>query len=182
MERSRENIFSFILNRQGLSLIRQLARIRLKPIARIVTVFTAKREENKRQQLALITIVIILLQMTLVGYYSIFSLYLYGRPLCLDALHVSLLATVRGGATFLLSTLTAFWKKTFDKTYFAAMSGSFAFMVSVVIFGLAKSLWLLYVGETIYFLFFVYYDLLSCLQLPVSEVSFLLQCLCCEPN
>jgi hypothetical protein len=126
--------------------VRQLARIRLKPIVRIVTVFTVKRSDNNRQQLAFITIVIILLQTIMVGYFSVFSLYLYGRPMCLDALHVSLLATVRGVTTFLLSMLTVLCKKSFDKTYLASVLGSFAFIISVVIFSLAKKIWLLYIG------------------------------------
>ncbi len=69
-------ILVFLLfNRKNLSLIQQLARIRVKPLIRIVTVFTEKRSGNKQQQFIFITIVLILLYTMLLGYYSVFSLY-----------------------------------------------------------------------------------------------------------
>jgi len=138
--------FLSLINRRNVSLIRQLARIRLKPIVRSVTVFFVKRSGNKRQQLALITIVTILLQVMLLGYLSVFSLYLYGRPLCLDALHVSFLSSAQGIAVFLLSMVTAFCRKSLDSAYLLGVIGSLAVIVDLIILSLARKIWLLYIG------------------------------------
>jgi hypothetical protein len=135
-----------LLNRRNVPLIWQLARIRLKPITRIVTVFIVKRSGSKRQQLALITIILILLQTVLLGYLSIFSLYLYGRPLCLDAFHVSLLSSTQAIILFLLSMLAALSKKSLDNTYLLPVLGSLAVIVNIIIVGFAKRIWLLYIG------------------------------------
>jgi FtsH-binding integral membrane protein len=138
--------FLSFFNRQNLSLIQQLARIRLKPIVRVVKVFTVKRPDNKRQQLALVSIVLILLQVVLLGYSSVLTLYLYGRPMCLDALHVSLLSSVTAVIVLLLSLLTAFCKKSLSNTYILPIVGSLSVIIHLVIFGLAKKVWLLYIG------------------------------------
>jgi hypothetical protein len=139
------NSFLF-LNRRNLSLIRQLARIRVKPIIRIVKVFTVKRSDNKQQQFILITIVLILLQTMLLGYLSVFSLYLYGRPFCLDALHVSILSSVQAIITVLLSLIAARSKIRFEKTYLWTVLGSLAVIANLIILSLAKTVWLIYIG------------------------------------
>jgi hypothetical protein len=138
--------FLSLLNRRNVSLIRQLARIRIKPIARIVTVFTAKRSGSKRLQLAIITIVLILIQSVLFGYLSVFALYLYGRPMCFDSLNVSLLSSVPAIAVFLLSMFTALIKKPMDRTYLLPILGSIAAIINLIMLGLAKRIWLLYIG------------------------------------
>ncbi len=139
-------LFFLLLNRRNLSLIRQLALIRVKPLIRIVKVFTAKRSGNKQQQFILITIVLILIQTILLGYFSVFSLYLYGRPFCLDALHVSILSSVQAIITVVLSLIAARVKVRFDKTYVWAVLGSFAVIANLIILSLAKTVWLLYIG------------------------------------
>jgi hypothetical protein len=147
-ERKLENIkcnLSYV-ERRNLSLIRQLARIRLKPIIGIVTVYTVKRSNGKQQRLAIITIILILLQMMLFGYLTIFSLYLYGQPLCLDALNVSLISSVQAIVVFLLSMLTAVCKKSFERTYWSPALGALAFIVNLIILSLAKRIWLVYIG------------------------------------
>jgi hypothetical protein len=109
-------------------------------------VFTAKRSGNKQQQFILITIVLILIQTILLGYFSVFSLYLYGRPFCLDALHVSILSSVQAIITVVLSLIAARVKVRFDKTYVWAVLGSFAVIANLIILSLAKTVWLLYIG------------------------------------
>lgn len=136
-------------------MIQQLVRIRLKPILRIVKVFMIKRTDNKRKQLAWITIILILLQSSMLGYFSVFTLYLYGRPMCLDALQVSLLSSAQAVATFLLSILTAACMKSFDSTYFASIFGTLAIITQLIILSLAKRLWLLYIG-CVNMIFFLY--------------------------
>jgi len=113
---------------------------------RIVTVFAAKRSGTKQQQLVLITIVIILLQIMVLGALSMFSLYLYGRPMCLDALRVSFLAGTQAVAVVLFSILTALSKKSLDKTYVLAILGSLAAVINLIIVSFARRIWLLYIG------------------------------------
>ena len=108
--------------------------------------FTVKRSGNKQQHFILITIILILLQTILLGYFSVFSLYLYGRPLCLDALHVSILSSVRAVVTFLLSLIAARVKMSFDRTYLWAVLGSLAVIADLIILSLTKTIWLLYIG------------------------------------
>lgn len=143
-----KNLVYYLLlcNRQNLSLIRQLARIRVKPLIRIVTVFTVKRSGNKQQQFIFITIVLILLHTMLLGFLSVISLYLYGRPLCLDAFHVSILSSAHGIFTVLLSLIAARIKIEFDKTYWWAVLGSLGIIANLIILSLAKTIWLLYIG------------------------------------
>ena len=128
-------------------MIQQLSRIRLKPIIRIVKVFIVKRADNKRKQLVFVTIALILLQSAFLGYFSILPLYLYGRPMCLAALQVSLLVSTQPVVAFLLSVLTALSKISFDKNYFASIVGSVAIITELIILSAAKSLWLIYIGS-----------------------------------
>lgn len=162
-----------------------MARIRLKPIVHAVTVFTANRSDSKRQQLVLITIVSILLQAVLLGYLSVFSLYLYGRPICMDALHVSLLSTAQAIVVFLLSIPIAFIKKTLDGTYLVPVLGSLAVIIDLIILSFAKKIWLLYIGNNldIHTIIF-FYDIvfLLFLQLFALEVYSLSHCLYFERN
>jgi hypothetical protein len=74
------------------------------------------------------------------------SLYLYGRPLCLDALHVSFLSSTHAIAVVLLSTLTALSKKSLNKTYLLSTLGTLATIVYLIILSLARRVWLLYIG------------------------------------
>lgn len=82
----------------------------------------------------------------LLGYSSVFSLYLYGRPLCLDALHVSILSSVRAVIAFFLSLIAALIKIPLDRTYLWAVVGSFAVFADLIIMSFAKTIWLLYIG------------------------------------
>jgi len=81
------------------------------------------------------------------GALSMFSLYLYGRPMCLDALHVSFLAGTQAVAVVLFSILTALSKKSLDKTYVLAILGSLAAVVNLIIVSFARRIWLLYIGS-----------------------------------
>ncbi len=75
------------------------------------------------------------------------SLYLYGRPLCMDALQVSLLSSTQAIAVVLLSGLTALSKKPLKKTYLLTTLGILAVIAHLIILSLAKTVWLLYIGK-----------------------------------
>jgi hypothetical protein len=126
---------------------------------RIVHVFVAKRPGNNRQKLSLITLVIIILLVVHYGYHSMYILYLYGRPFCMNALSVSLLASAQALLILLLTVLAVHFKQQMDSTYLPPIIGALALAVDLVVFGLAKVVWLLYIGKSLflthsYFFFF----------------------------
>jgi hypothetical protein len=137
-----------------MSFIRQLARIRLKPILRVITVFIVKRSGSKRQRIILLTIVNILLLFILFGYTSIFALYLYGHPFCLDAFHVGLLSLSQALTIFLLAFFLILCKKILNDSYVLPLLGTLGLMVGLTLFGLAKRLWLAYIGKVILVIIF----------------------------
>ncbi|CAF1606817.1 unnamed protein product [Adineta ricciae] len=136
-------------NVRNMSFFKQLTLIRLKYLINIVTAYTKKRSDNKRQLLLLITIISILIQVAVFGYLSVLSLYLYGQPLCLDALHVGLLSTAQAVLVFLWSTITALINKPFDNSYLPLFMGIFAVIGNLIILAFAKTIWLLYIGVCI---------------------------------
>jgi hypothetical protein len=135
------------MSRRNESIIRQMARIRLNPIIHCIKVFLIKRPGHNQQHLILISIVNILLLLMLFGYMNVFTLFAYGRPFCMHALGVGLLATTHAiSACFLTLIISLFRKQKLDKTYFWPIIGLLALAVDLVLFGLAKSTWLLYIG------------------------------------
>jgi FtsH-binding integral membrane protein len=145
-------------------------RIRLKPIMRVITVFAVKRYDNKRQLIVLITVVTVLLLFILFGYSSVFALYLYGHPFCLDAFNVGSLLLVQAFTVFLMSLLIMFCKKKSNDTYILPLLGSLALIIDLIIFSIAKRIWLLYIGNVfvviisvIVFCCFLFHSL-SCLH------------------
>ena len=163
-------------HRRNISLIRQLTRARLKPITRIITVFVVKRSDNKRQSIILITIVTILLLFLLFGYSSIFALYLYGHPFCLDSFSVGLLSLAQASTIFIASFLIVLCKKKLNDSYFLPLIGSFAFTSGLILFSVAKKIWLLYIGRVtaviIYSLIFGFF-LLVLLAVCIGSLFFI---------
>ncbi len=131
----------------------------------MITVFTKKRSGYRRQRLFLITIVMILLLFILYGYTSVFTLYLYGHPFCLDALNVAFISLAQALTVSIISLLIVFWKKTVDKTYLLPILGSITLIIGLTVFSVAKRVWLLYIGMRISFdlKIFIKNNFLSCL-------------------
>lgn len=130
----------------------------------IITVFTVKRSNSKRQRIILITIVTILLLFIVYGYHSIFLLYLYGYPFCLDAFHVGLLSLAQAITIFVITFLIMLCKKTLNDTYILPIVGSLAFIASLVLFSIVKKIWLLYIGKIILISIYLYLQVFSCLH------------------
>ncbi|CAF4240122.1 unnamed protein product [Rotaria magnacalcarata] len=110
-----------------------MTRIRLKPIIRCIHVFFIKRPGSNQQHLILISIVNVLLLLMLFGYMSVLAIFAYGRPFCMDAFHVGMLITTHAISACILTALIR----------------------DLVIFGLAKRTWLLYIAASIGSLFFI---------------------------
>jgi hypothetical protein len=120
--------------------------VRLEPIKRIAQVFAVKRPGNNRLKLVLISIATVLLLFVHFGYYSMYILYLYGRPFCMNALMVSLISSAQALCIILLTSLAVRFKRQMDTTYLPPIIGTLALAVDLSIFGLAKVVWLLYAG------------------------------------
>ncbi|CAF3371831.1 unnamed protein product [Rotaria socialis] len=139
-----------------LSMIQQMTRIRLKPIIRCIHVFFIKRPGSNQQHLILISIVNVLLLLMLFGYMSVLAIFAYGRPFCMDAFHVGMLITTHAISVCVLTALISLFKKhTLDNTYLYPIIGLFGLVGDLVIFGLAKRTWLLYIAASIGSLFFI---------------------------
>jgi hypothetical protein len=91
----------------------------------------------------------ILLLFILYGYTSVFTLYLYGHPFCLDALNVAFISLAQALTVSIISLLIVLSKRTFDKTYILPLLGSIALIIGLTIFSFVKKIWLLYIGKRI---------------------------------
>lgn len=141
--------FIYVYIRKNMSFLRQLARIRLKPLLRTIKLYTLKRSKNKQKQIIIITIVIVLMLFIQFGYHSIYILYLYGHPFCLDAFHVALLTTAQTGAIFLVSLVMLLLKRILKDSYILPIIGVIFYVSSLILFGIAKKIWLLYLCKSI---------------------------------
>lgn len=90
----------------------------------------------------------------LYGYTSIFALYLYGHPFCLDAFNVGMLSLSQALTIIPISLMIMLCKNKLDKTYILPLLGSFSFIIGLIIFSISKKLWLLYIGKVILIIIF----------------------------
>ncbi|CAF1194036.1 unnamed protein product [Adineta ricciae] len=145
-----------VQNMRNKSLILQITSIRLQPIIHCIQVFLTKRPGHNQQHLLLISITNILLLLMLFGYMSMFSLFAYGRPFCMNALDVGLLATTHAISACLFTLIISLLgKQQLDKSYSLPIIGLLALVGDLLLFGLAKSNWLLYMGAFIGSFFFI---------------------------
>jgi PCFT/HCP family folate transporter-like MFS transporter 1/3 len=138
---------------------------------RVITVFTKKRSGHNRQRLFLITIVTILVLFILYGYTSVFTLYLYGHPFCLDALNVALITLAQSLTVSIVSLFIVLSKRTFDKTYILPLLGSIALIIGLSIFSFVKQIWLLYLAACIGSLFFISLPVLRTKLTKLVEIN-----------
>jgi hypothetical protein len=143
----------------------------------------AKRSGNNQQVIVLITLAIIILLFVHFGYYSTYIMCLYGRPFCMNALTVSLLASAQALFILILTVLAVRFKRQMDSTYLPPIIGALALTVDLVIFGLAKVVWLLYIGLRFFLLYFYFVFFSFILFQPsASEVCTLSLNLCSDPR
>ncbi len=109
----------------------------------------------------------ILLLFILYGYTSIFTLYLYGHPFCLDALHVALIWLAQSLTVSIISLLIVFSKKTFDKRYLLPLLGS----MGLTLFSVAKRVWLFYIAACVGSLFFISLSVLRTKLRKLVEIN-----------
>ncbi|CAF4562160.1 unnamed protein product [Rotaria socialis] len=90
-----------------------------------------------------------------VGYSSVLTLYLYGRPFCMSALQVALLSTAISVTIAALTLTATLSKRRLDSSYLLPVIGVVMSIVHHVIFAVAKTVWLLYLGACIGSLSFI---------------------------
>ncbi|CAM2707631.1 unnamed protein product [Rotaria socialis] len=90
-----------------------------------------------------------------VGYSSVLTLYLYGRPFCMSALQVALLNTAISVTIAVLTLTATLSKRRLDSSYLLPVIGVVMSIVHHVIFAVAKTVWLLYLGACIGSLSFI---------------------------
>jgi MFS family permease len=134
-------------NRKIFYFIKQLKQVRLSPIRDTYQIFLIKRQGNDQRSIILLTLTKIMLFIILFGFASIYALYLYGKPLCFDALGVAILTSAQFSLMIIISIILSLWKNRFTNSLLVPFIGIFMYIISLVLFGLAQTIWLLYLGQ-----------------------------------
>jgi hypothetical protein len=137
------------LNVQHLNIFQQLKQTKLRPVIKIFRVFFVKREGHKqRSLLMLVSTHLCMITMTY-GNLAMYYIYLYGAPFCFDSLGVSLNTAAQTVIMILFTipfTLTV--TKHSDHLAFPIL-GCLTFMTQLVLFGITKQVWMIYLAACI---------------------------------
>ena len=143
------------LNVQHLNIFQQLRLVKIKPVIDAFRVFFVKREGHKQRSLLLLVGTHLFIVAMVCGQMAMYYIYLYGAPFCFDSFDVSLNSVVQAVLVILLTvpfTLTIL-KRT-DHLILPVL-GSLAYMIQLVLFGLATKVWMLYLAVCIGAFYFV---------------------------
>ncbi|CAF2312427.1 unnamed protein product [Rotaria sp. Silwood2] len=143
------------LNVQHLNIFQQLKKSEFRAITKGFQVFFVKRQEHKQRSLLILVTIHLLLIFMICGHISMYYLYLYGVPFCFDSFSVSVNSSVQTAATILLTIPFAlFIAKRTDHLVLPGL-GCLAFMTQLVLFGVARQNWILYLAVGIGGMFYV---------------------------
>ena len=134
------------LNVQHLHFFQQLKHVKFGIVSKVFRVFFVKRQEHRQRSLFMLVSIHLSLIVMIIGYMSIYYLYLYGEPFCLDSLGVSLNSVAQTVTIVLLTipfTLTI--AKRTDHLVIP-MFGCLAYMIQLVLFGIARQIWMIYLA------------------------------------
>lgn len=131
----------------NLYFLRQLKQIRLAPVRGIYQVFLIKRQGDNQRSIILLTITQIMLFIVLFGFVSIHPLYLYGKPLCFDALDLAILTSAQFSLMIFISIILSFCQTRLNNSFLLPLIGTFLYVIHLVLFGLADTIWFLYLGQ-----------------------------------
>jgi PCFT/HCP family folate transporter-like MFS transporter 1/3 len=134
-------------NRFVFHFIKQLTQIRLAPIRGTYKVFLIKRQGNDQRSIILLTLTQIVLFIVLFGFASIHPLYLYGKPLCFNVLDLAILTSAQFSLMILISIVISLWENRFTKSLLLPLIGIGLYIIHLVFFGLAHTVWFLYLGK-----------------------------------
>jgi MFS family permease len=135
-------------------ILKQMKQIRLAPIRGTYQVFLIKRTGNDQRMIILLTLTQIMLFIVLFGFVSIHSLYLYGKPLCFNALNLAVLTSAQFSLMIFISIILSLWKNKFTNSLLLPLIGILLYIIHLVLFGLAQTVWFLYLGRTSKFIYF----------------------------
>jgi PCFT/HCP family folate transporter-like MFS transporter 1/3 len=141
------------LNVQHLNFFQQLKRVQFRSIINVFRVYFVKRPEHKQRTLLLLVAIHLSLIAMILGPYAMYYLYLYGAPFCFDSWGVSLNNVSQTVATILLTipfTLTI--AKRTDHLILPVL-GCLAYMTQLVLFAIARQIWMMYLAVCIGALF-----------------------------
>ncbi|CAF1032821.1 unnamed protein product [Rotaria sp. Silwood1] len=142
-------------NRKISYLLKQIKHIRLSPIHGTYKVFLIKRTENNQRTIILLTLTQIMLFIILFGFVSIHPLYLYGKPLCFNILDLAILTSAQFSLMIFISIILSLWQNRFTNSLLLPFIGILMYIIHLVLFGLARTIWFLYLAVFIGCLFFV---------------------------
>jgi MFS family permease len=134
-------------NRHIFYFIKQLKQIRLAPIRGTYQVFLIKRQGNDQRSIILLTLTQILLFIVLFGFVSIHPLYLYGKPLCFNVLDLAVLTSAQFSLMIFISIILSRWQNRYTNSLLVPLIGIFMYIIHLVLFGLAHTIWFLYLGK-----------------------------------
>ena len=135
-------------NRHIFYFLKQLKQIRFSPIRGTYRVFLVKRPEHNQRTIIILTLIQILLFIILFGFVSIHPLYLYGKPLCFNALDLAILTSAQFSLMIFISIRLSFFQKTYlMNSMILPFIGILTYIIHLILFGLAHSLWFLYLGK-----------------------------------
>jgi PCFT/HCP family folate transporter-like MFS transporter 1/3 len=141
-------------NRSLFYFLKQMKQIRLAPIRGTYQVFLIKRTGNDQRMIILLTLTQIMLFIVLFGFVSIHSLYLYGKPLCFNVLNLAVLTSAQFSLMIFISIILSLWKNKFTNSLLLPLIGILLYIIHLVLFGLAQTVWFLYLGRTSKFIYF----------------------------
>jgi hypothetical protein len=128
----------------------RLKYIRLAPIRGTYRVFLIPRPEHDQRTIFLLTLSQISLFIVLFGFVSIHALYLYGKPLCFNALDVAILSSAQYSLMVVISIILSFFQTSFlMNSMLLPVIGIGGYIIHFILFGLAHEVWMLYLGKKI---------------------------------
>ena len=138
-----------------MNIFQQLRRVNLVSTKRIIQVFFRSREGHKQRSLLLLVAIHLSVIVIICAFIAVYYLYLYGAPFCMDSWGVSLNSVAQTAAITVLTipfTLTIAEK---TDHLVLPMIGCLAFIAQLILFGLAKEIWMLYLSVCVGSIFYV---------------------------
>lgn len=135
-----------IVEHQHLNPLQQLKKIDVKLTKDIFKVFLRKRSKGKQRNLLLLIGAHLCVIVMICGHLSMYYIYLYGAPFCMDSFGVSLNTTAQSVLTIILTIPYTLSRAKNSDHLILPIIGSISFIVQLSLFGIAKTIWLLYVA------------------------------------
>ena len=134
---------------QHLNFFQQLGQIKFRETTKMFRVFLVKREGHKQRSLLILICAHLSLVVMLLGFFCMNYLYLYGAPFCFDSFRVSLTSMAQTVAMIVLLVPCSLTVMKRSDHLFLAILGCLAFITQLVLFGIAKDVWMIFLAVCI---------------------------------